>query len=88
MTFHFGVDYYPEHWPRERWEPYAAQMREAHFNVVRLAEFFWVLLEPEEGRFDFAWLDDAIAVLHREGTVGAARHAHGGHARLGQTQVP
>ena len=20
MGIHFGVDYYPEHWPRERWE--------------------------------------------------------------------
>lgn len=64
---YFGVDYYPEHWPREKWEEYAALMQESHFNVVRLAEFAWTLLEPEEGRFDFSWLDDAIAVLARRG---------------------
>jgi beta-galactosidase len=64
---YIGVDYYPEHWPRERWEEDARLMKEAGFNVVRLAEFSWVLLEPEEGRFDFAWLDDAIGVLSRQG---------------------
>lgn len=60
-----GADYYPEHWPKERWDEDARLMKEAGFNVVRLAEFSWVLLEPEEGRFDFAWLDEAIAVLGR-----------------------
>jgi beta-galactosidase len=64
---YIGADYYPEHWPRERWEEDARLMKEAGFNVVRLAEFSWVLLEPEEGRFDFAWLDDAIGVLGRNG---------------------
>jgi len=62
-----GVDYYPEHWPRERWDFDARAMRRAGFNVVRLAEFAWVKLEPVEGRFEFAWLDEALAVLNREG---------------------
>jgi len=64
---HVGVDFYPEHWPRERWEVYARQMQEAGFSVVRLAEFAWAFMEPEEGRFDFALFDDALAVLHRHG---------------------
>ncbi len=34
---------------------------------MRLAEFAWALMEPEEGRFDFSWLDDAIAVLAARG---------------------
>jgi beta-galactosidase len=58
-----GVDYYPEHWPRERWETDAKLMNEAGFNVVRLAEFAWIDMEPEEGQFQFGWLDDAITVL-------------------------
>ena len=62
-----GVDYYPEHWPRERWETDARLMEEAGFNVVRLAEFAWVSMEPEEDRFEFAWLDEALAVLARHG---------------------
>ena len=62
-TIYVGTDYYPEHWPRERWATDARLMKEAGFNVARLAEFGWVLMEPEEGRFDFAWLDEAIATL-------------------------
>ncbi|MFW5857831.1 MAG: beta-galactosidase [Planctomycetota bacterium] len=58
-----GVDYYPEHWDRDRWATDAKLMQEAGFNVVRLAEFAWVFMEPEEGRFVFDWLDDALALL-------------------------
>ena len=32
-------------------------MKDAGFNVVRVAEFSWVLFEPSEGQFDFSWLD-------------------------------
>lgn len=62
-----GVDYYPEHWPRERWATDARLMQEAGFNIVRLAEFAWVFMEPEEGRFEFAWLDDALGILAEHG---------------------
>ncbi len=63
----FGVDYYPEHWPEERWPLDARMMREANINVVRLAEFGWAKMEPIEGEFDFAWLDKAIEILATEG---------------------
>ncbi len=63
----FGADYYPEHWPRERWETDARLMIEAGLELVRLAEFAWSRLEPAEDRFDFAWLDDALEVLGRAG---------------------
>lgn len=62
-----GAAYYPEHWPRERWATDARLMREAHINVVRMAEFAWVKMEPVEGSYDFAWLDEAIEVLAKEG---------------------
>ncbi len=64
---YFGADYYPEHWPRERWEQDARLMAEANLNVVRMAEFAWSKLEPEEGTYDFSWLDEAIAVLAEQG---------------------
>lgn len=62
-----GIDYYPEHWDRALWEEDAARMARAGAHVVRIAEFAWSRMEPEEGRFDFAWLDEAIAVLYRHG---------------------
>jgi len=61
--FHFGVDYFPEHWPEDRWPEDARLMAEAGFNVVRLAEFAWAKMEPQEEQYDFDWLDRAIAIL-------------------------
>jgi beta-galactosidase len=61
--FYFGVDYYPEQWPEERWPIDARLMSEAGFTVVRLAEFAWSKMEPAEGEFDFTWLDRTIAIL-------------------------
>lgn len=65
--FYYGVDYYPEHWPEERWETDARLMQEAGINVVRLAEFAWSVTEPEDGVFDFGWLDRAIDLLGARG---------------------
>ncbi|MGO4269694.1 beta-galactosidase [Paenibacillus sp. TAF58] len=62
-----GVDYYPEHWERAMWDQDADLMRQTGVRLVRLAEFAWSRLEPEEGRYDFAWLDDAIDVFHQRG---------------------
>ena len=64
---YFGVDYYPEQWPEERWLEDARLMAEAGFNVVRLAEFAWSKIEPNEGHYDFDWLDRAITLLASHG---------------------
>ncbi len=66
-AMHFGADYYPEHWPEERWEVDARLMQEAGFNTVRMAEFAWSKMEPREGLFDFAWLLRALDILHSRG---------------------
>ncbi len=64
---HLGVCYYPEHWPRERWETDARMMAEAGLSRVRIGEFAWSRIEPEPGEFDWQWLDDAVEVLHDAG---------------------
>lgn len=64
---YIGADYYPEHWNRERWPVDAGLMKKAGFNVVRLAEFAWVNMEPEEGRYDFELFDEALSVLGANG---------------------
>ncbi len=66
-TFLFGVDYYPEQWPESYWEQDAQRMEAAGVNAVRMAEFGWSVMEPEQGRFDFSLFDRAIATLGRHG---------------------
>lgn len=60
-----GVYYYPEHWPQKQWERDFAKMEEMGFEFVHMAEFAWAFMEPEEGRFDFAWLDRAVELAAR-----------------------
>lgn len=62
-----GVAYYPEHWDEADWPEQARRMKEIGFTTARLAEFAWAVIEREEGRFDFAWLDRAIDVLGQAG---------------------
>lgn len=65
--FIYGADYYPEAWPESQWEKDAAMMQEAGINFVRMGEFAWVKMEPQEGHFDFAWLDRALKILNAHG---------------------
>jgi beta-galactosidase len=60
-----GVYYYPEHWPQEQWERDFARMEAMGFEFVHMGEFAWAFMEPEEGRFDFAWLDRAVELAAR-----------------------
>jgi len=62
-----GADYYPEHWPEDRWETDARLMGEAGISLVRVGEFAWSRMEPEPGRIDFGWLDRAVDVLSARG---------------------
>ncbi|MCX6066890.1 MAG: beta-galactosidase [Chloroflexi bacterium] len=63
----FGVAYYPEHWPQERWAEDIRLMQAAHVTVARLGEFAWSSMEPVEGQFNFAWLEKAIEMLAEAG---------------------
>ncbi len=42
-------------------------MADAGLSLVRIGEFAWARLEPEPGRFEFDWLDEAIGILAEEG---------------------
>lgn len=62
-----GVCYYPEHWPQSRWSEDAAIMKEMGLSFVRIGEFAWSRLEPNEGAYRFEWLSRAMDTLHRAG---------------------
>ncbi|MGF6726576.1 beta-galactosidase [Paraburkholderia sp. GAS41] len=64
---HLGVCYYPEQWPQHQWESDARRMAELGISRVRIGEFAWSRMEPEPGRYEWAWLDHAIDVLARHG---------------------
>ena len=58
-----GVDYYPEHWDKGRWETDMEMMAGAGIELVRIGEFAWSLYEPEEGTFNFSWMDEVLDFL-------------------------
>lgn len=57
-----GAYYYPEHWEESQWERDLKQMHELGFEFTHFAEFAWAQLEPQEGVYDFSWLDRAVAL--------------------------
>jgi beta-galactosidase len=62
-----GTAWYPEQWPESRWEADLVLMQQAGIHVVRVAEFAWSRMEPEESHYDLDWLDRAIAAAAKHG---------------------
>jgi beta-galactosidase len=65
--FLIGVCHYPEQEPRDMIAYDARLMAEAGLETVRLGEFAWNVLEPEEGQFEFDLFDEAIATFGEHG---------------------
>lgn len=63
----FGGDYNPEQWDEQTWKEDDELMRRAGVNLVTVGVFSWALLEPEEGRYEFGWLDAHLERLHSNG---------------------
>lgn len=62
-----GTCYYPEHWDKALWEEDLDRMLEAGITVIRIAEFAWNKVEPEEGVFDFSFFDEFLDLCHKKG---------------------
>ncbi len=57
-----GIYYYPEHWDENQWERDIKQISTLGFEFIHLAEFAWDRMEPQEGQFNFEWLDRVISL--------------------------
>ncbi len=66
-TILYGASYYTEYMPYERLEQDAQLMQQAGLTVVRMGESSWGLWEPEDGRFEFAWMDRVVERMHKAG---------------------
>ena len=60
-----GTAWYPEQWPESRWDADLALMEQAHIRFVRVGEFAWSTMEPQEGQYHFDWLERAIRAAER-----------------------
>ncbi len=63
-----GGDYNPDQWldHPEVLEEDVRLMKEANVNCVSLGIFAWAALEPEEGKYDFDWMERIIDRLAEE----------------------
>lgn len=64
-----GGDYNPDQWIRtkEIWQEDMLLMKRAGINSATVGIFSWGLLEPQEGVFNFSWLDEVMDLLSKNG---------------------
>ncbi len=67
--FYYGSPYYPEQWDEAARAGDPERMAAAGWNMVRMAEFAWDLLEPQPGQFNFSLFDQTIQRLGEQGIV-------------------
>ncbi|WP_372984669.1 beta-galactosidase [Microbacterium sp.] len=60
----FGCDYNPEQWDRSVWPDDVRLMQQAGVGLVAINIFGWSSINPARGVWDFAALDEIIALLH------------------------
>jgi len=60
-----GIYYYPEHWSPAEWERDIKQISGLGFEFIHIAEFAWIEMEPEEGTYNFTWLDRVVELAAR-----------------------
>ena len=53
----FGGDFNPEQWDPATVEKDLILLKRAGVNTLTLPVFAWAKIEPEEGRYEFEWLD-------------------------------
>jgi hypothetical protein len=83
----FGGDYNPEQWDEKVWVQDDALMREAGVNTATVGVFSWSVLEPDEGRYEFGWLDATLDRLWHNG-IRVVLATPTGHLLRGGARLP
>lgn len=67
--FAHGAEYCPEQWIQTPGiiEEDIRMMKLANINIVTIGTFSWAALEPEEGFYNFGWLDRIMDLLYQNG---------------------
>ncbi len=63
----YGVAYYSEYMPYDRLDKDVQMMKDAGISVVRVGESTWSLYEPQNGTFEFAWMDRILDKMQQAG---------------------
>ena len=63
----FGSNYYPEAWDRSEIDKDLDRMQKMGLNCVRIAEFAWKTMEPEEGKYDFSIFREVVDKCRERG---------------------
>ncbi len=69
-TVLYGAAYYNEYMPGDqsaRLDKDVALMKAAGLTVVRMGESTWSLWEPEDGHFEYAWMDHIVDAMSKAG---------------------
>jgi len=73
-TVLYGAAYYNEYMPQDTPTAQADRlvkdvtlMKAAGINVVRMGESTWSLWEPEDGQFEYAWMDHIVDAMGKAG---------------------
>jgi beta-galactosidase len=65
QQLYIGVNYHPHDDKNpEKIKKDIRLMKAAGFNVVRVGHLAWDSYEPSEGKFDFAWFDKVMDMMH------------------------
>lgn len=67
QKLYHGAAYYPELWPEADIARDIAEMKKLGINVVRVGEFAWSKMEPDEGKMDFSFFRRVFDQLHAAG---------------------
>lgn len=75
----YGGDHSPDQWPESLWPEDMRLFNLAGVDVVTLPVFSWALLQPEEERYEFGWLDRYLDMMAENGLYACLATSTGAH---------